>query len=250
MNKPVFFLLLSILISGTVQATPIYGISPYPAPPATGDDSQLLMERGGVITGNGGYTIRCSISGQYQSYDYLAAKAYYGSLFDVREIRDTTESLQRIHTLLAKKLPALTKSYDEFVSLLFSEDLSKHYIWQATRAPRFAGSNWIDMNVLADSPISLLCPGSDVSDILFEQAVLRAPYPNDHGKQVIFYYDPSLMGALYGTQVTYLLLHEWLWNYSDDLNVIIRANYLLHSIWIEKASSKEVLRKFKNLGIY
>lgn len=249
MNKLTSLLLLSALISGTSQASLI--LTPPPSEPGTMTELEGItlgsppMSHGGIIVGNGGFAVQCSDNSAPQSFDFLFAQDELGQNFRVREVNNTDESLQRIRGILKAKLPALVNSFDIFTSEILNADPSGQYIWEQ-------GTPWLSGNMLPldEAHMFVKCPDNpNVLSVITQQIVLRKYVESLSGARVVFEYDASLYYGLPPIQRTFLLVHEWLWNFTTDYVSNNRADYLLHSTWIETASQKDVIQTFKEIGV-
>jgi hypothetical protein len=198
-------------------------------------------DRGGVEVGNGGNAVQCNGKDTFASLDYIAARDGMGEDYDLSESLWTDESLQRIGALIAAKLPTLSRSYQEFVHQLVSNDKDQHYLWIPDQnleevdqdAPRFA--------------IFHYCM-ADFGSVLLTQVVVRTVQSSPQGKQIVFRYNQGVLHDLSPKHRSFLLVHEWLWNFTDDIATNRNIDWLLHSVWFEKASSAEVIQKFKEFG--
>lgn len=241
-------LLLSNLFSGTSQANLIR--TPPPSADTIAQDAGGAtlgpepMDRGGIIVGNGGFVIQCTKDSPLQSYDFLAAQMELDPKLKVRTVSSALESLQIIRDVIEAKLPEMTGSFEVFAAEILANDPSGTYLWQP-------GTPWFSSAILADpSYLVAPCLGSlEPFPVFVQQAVWRRYVPTVAGTQIVLEYDAGLYYRLPDIQRSFLLVHEWLWNFTHDAETNSKADYLLHSTWIEKASRKEVIRKFKKLGI-
>lgn len=204
--------------------------------------------RGGGSTdvGNGGMSIECASSPSFRSYDYFVTQHEMRNSFTVNLTLTPAESLQRIRALIATKLPAFAASFDEFVGQIQNTDPSKHYLWIKTDELKP-----IDFDALIDDfhrygidP----CPSGYGSDDLV-QVIVRETQPTPQGSQVIFHYDTHNYSHTTGVQRSFLLVHEWLWNFTDSIASNRRADWLLHSAWFDGVSSEDAIKKLKEIGI-
>jgi hypothetical protein len=73
------------------------------------------------------------------------------------------------------------------------------------------------------------------------------------GRYVAFAYVPALVDQLGDTgpvQVSYLIVHEWLRNYTNDAEVIRRANRLLHSTAITSLNQSQLRQMLREIGLF
>jgi hypothetical protein len=229
MNKLSLALLFLILVSGTANAGKEGG--------------------GSTSVGNGGYAFQCTARDPLRSFDFYKSLEVMGRKFKISPVIWYQGSLLRISALISSKLPALSYSFDKFIQQINNEDPLLQYVWKA-RSPWMIEPTFVEMG-----RTTALCKNSSGEHLgFFTQVILRKASPDSQGSahnetHVTFYYDSSLFGELPEVDQSFLLVHEWLWNFTDDLEANRKADYLLHSTWIEHASSKEVIRQFKKTGI-
>ncbi len=205
---------------------------------------------GGVITGSGGDALICRagpespFEGTY-SLDYVLTYDKDTTLVEVDSLKD---SLKRISRLLEKKIPSLLPSFQRFQTYLFNnQDRTKVHFWES------AEYGLVD---LKDEKITNLLPENcrDGNDVKIVQAVIRLPpastkAPEDH---VIFKYVPKVVRDLSGKsplQLSFLVVHEWLWEVTTDVEMIRRLNHFIHSQQFDDMSKSEVTDMLEGLGI-
>lgn len=175
---------------------------------------------GGNGVSNGGGFALCA-NHQFYSYDYLvtANTNIFGRDALAPSLQD---SLARISSQLKRLRDPLAPQLDLFISLMYTQTPKAPYQW-------FQRQN---LALMYDPGLEAALPKSCP---LRKQAVyFTAPFAGVPYSAYI--YDPSLIqlvsnqgnGAL---QVSYLWVHEWLWNYFDssDFMKLATLNRLLHS---------------------
>jgi hypothetical protein len=219
MNKSTMIPLFLILVAGGAQA----------------------RGGGGADVGNGGNVIQCSGSSELQSFDYVLTQNILNRNLQLRPAQSLQESLQRIRSLIATQLPELSGSFDEFIQQIRNTDPSKHYVWVAETS----------LNEI-DTPEHVFIPAKCRNlhgSIRILQAVVRNTTSDPEDSKIFFHYDPQIYTGLAGLQLSFLVVHEWLWNFTDDITVNRKVDYLLHSSWLENVSSNEAMKELEKLGI-
>lgn len=193
--------------------------------------------RGGSDAGGGNIVVckpspQNSYSGTY-SLDYLLM---VGRADEIYPITTAQSSLQQIQNELAKKIPALATSLADFISYYRNEqDPSQKRVWQR--------SNWPLIPIpYADPGVTL---GANCQNVV--QAVIRT-----HNGAVINYkFHSDVLHQLEKnpTQLSFLLIHEWLWDHTDDEEVIWKVNKYLHSKMFYDHNETQVQKSLKNLNL-
>jgi hypothetical protein len=210
--------------------------------PAKADDL------GGEVE-NGGDSVFCNVGGEnnlvgYFSLDYLLTYRLRNNNADVVD-RSWEASQARISGLLREKFPALGHSFDEFVSLVFSTDTAKERLWNEAS---FGLEDISDERILRKLPPNCLRRNSaGTPEVL--QSVIRVSRP----ESTVFEYDYEILEELQRNaplQFSFLMVHEWLWDFTSDVNIIRDVNRLIHSNQLEQfRTSDEAMTAFENLGI-
>jgi Leucine-rich repeat (LRR) protein len=172
----------------------------------------------GFGVGRGGDLIHCrSINGindQLVSLDYALTANEDHELVEI----DDAES-SAILQLLNKATPELGRSFELFLSFRANRtDLTKARIWIDTP------SRLVDISD-EDLHTSRIPDSCDKTKIT--QAVIRTK--GDY--LITYHYDHQLLESLKNRslmQYSFLLVHEWLWELTDDVRVVRMANHFLH----------------------
>jgi hypothetical protein len=185
---------------------------------------------GGNGVGNGGGFALCA-NHQLYSYDYLltANSSVFGRDVLVPSLQ---ASLLRISSQLKRLRDPLAQQFDLYISLMYTQTPKAPYQW----FPRQNLRLMYDPDLESALPKS--CPLRKQA-VYFTAPFMGVPYSS-------YAYDPSLIqlvsnqknGAL---QVSYLWVHEWLWNYFDasDFMRLAVFNRLLHSEKLDTVSIEE-----------
>ena len=206
---------------------------------------------GGFTVNNGGDAVVCQpapMLNQLNGFYSLDFMALFRADMPPVQVRSVAESLHRIEKLLHEKLPELAPSFSEFVGTLFNEtQYFQPRIWEK------AAYGLVD---LKDENFVSIVPSNCLQDghLMIVQAVIRQD-PSALGlpkNKVLYRYVPEVIKNLIKTnplQLSFLLVHEWLWDFSDNVERNRRINYLLHSKNLELWSREEWISALQNLGL-
>jgi hypothetical protein len=89
------------------------------------------------------------------------------------------------------------------------------------------------------------------SGIVLSQAVVRVKrysYKNSSSK-IIFYYNRTVFAGIRPLELSFIQVHEWLWNFTNDINAIRRINYFIHSNLFDEYSAQETKEFFKQFNL-
>ncbi len=199
--------------------------------------------------GNGGDAVLCrksagSVFDGYYSLDFLAQ--YDPTSLPVA-MATLDASLDRIERGLKAKLPALLLSFQEFRLTLFNDrNMTLERIWE--RAP-------FGLVDLKDEELVTLLPANCVSGdkAQISQAVIRQP-PSVSGLppgKILYRFVPTVVDQLAQSnpvQLSFLLVHEWLWDFSSNVARNRRINYWLHSDRLDLWSQNEWAQNLQGIG--
>lgn len=188
----------------------------------------------GTIIGNGGDVIKCGpvdgtpVNG-LTSLDYILTWAPLNSdLYKDIQVTSFKNSLDQVESVIQKNYPEFMVSWADFRKNLFNtQHFLENRIWEP--AP-FGLVDLKDEEIVALVPKECLTDG----EVKVIQAVVRQN-PNFSGTSddTIFYkYIPSIVDHLeeYSPlQLSYLVVHEWLWDLSKNVDRNRRFNRFLHS---------------------
>jgi Leucine-rich repeat (LRR) protein len=196
--------------------------------------------------GNGGDTVECAAAdagppaGLY-SLDYLILTATDGTSGLV-PVDSWEASRDRIVSLLRAKHPDLAYSFERYLQQLFNE------------TDYLAMRRWIPSDFplvdISDERLVQILPANcrEAGGGHLWQTVVR----RQRNAQISFYYRPDIMSRLLETsaiQYSMLLVHEWLWELTDDAEVSRQANYFLHSTRAALATPRDFELILANYGI-
>ncbi|HEX4922683.1 MAG TPA: hypothetical protein VFV50_01305, partial [Bdellovibrionales bacterium] len=212
-----------------------------------------LASAGGGLVGNGGDVIECKpapgspFDGLY-SLDYLLTYQASNVNADVVVIPNLTASVTRLRRLLAAKLPTLLESFDSF---------TRHYLNTKDKsAPRFWEEAPFGLVDLKDENMVALVPPNcrDGSKVRISQAMIRQ-FPSFSGtpqNTIVYKFVPqviSLLDSKYPLQLSFLYVHEWLWDVSQNVDRNRRLNRYFHSAAFEAHSAQEARAAVIGMGL-
>jgi hypothetical protein len=192
---------------------------------------------GGVLVGNGGSVVRCGNQRLLSSLDYVLTKNLYGNKITVTNQKSLQASLSRISNIIALKLPKYKESFDEYTHFLGNTDSANKYLWIAED----------NLEVIHDEIVRLPYSCTNYESAEIQQAIIRQVTKNN----IIFKYDEGIYLELERQaplQLSFLVVHEWLWNFMDNVKDSRMINYFLHSNMLMNMPSEKVIALFKIYG--
>ena len=210
-----------------------------------------ISNAGGFTVNNGGDAVVCQPApamNQLNGYYSLDFMALFRPEMPPVQVGSVAQSLHRIEAILREKLPELAPSFSEFVGTLFNEtQYFQPRIWEKAA---YGLVDLKDENFVSIVPVNCQQNGH----LMIVQAVIRQDpsalgLPKD---KVLYRYVPEVIKNLIHTnplQLSFLLVHEWLWDFSDNVERNRRINYLLHSKNLELWSRSEWISTLQNLGL-
>lgn len=189
----------------------------------------LKVYAGGAV-GNGGGFAQCAHQKLY-SYDYLLTLKYSAFKEDYHALK-VEEHLERISSELKRLQDPLSAEFDLYVRSLFQQVPGARYQWFAKENLPLMWEPDLDQNLPSGCK-------RRVQAVYYFAPFSGVPYAS-------YKYDPDLLrqvsnqegGAL---QISYLVVHEWLWNFFDRSDFIKLAifNKLLHSETLSDMGSRD-----------
>jgi hypothetical protein len=206
--------------------------------------SLAQAREGGDGVGNGGGTVRCAVSAANTfNGDYLEDYVLqYNFDLPPAKIQSLDESLNRIQNGLLK-IPWLYSDFENFrKDFLNQKDYSKESVWE----PAEGG-----VLPIGDAEARAALLPSNCLD--FTQAVIRVN-PQTSGfdpSKRVFKYNERAIQRLQAVplQLSFLVVHEWLWKFVENADSNRRINYQLHSKILEEWDSSQWEVFLKNAGI-
>lgn len=192
--------------------------------------------------GHGGDLVECSRhvpetpSQGYYSPDYLVGGAGPGAAV---QATSWEASRDRILGLLDQKAPRLAASLRQFVAFMGNtSDPTQLRLWKNAR------HGLID---LKDEDFTGKIPSYCRAERLV-QAVIRTENP----EFTLYEYDADRVSVLrreQPLQYSFLMVHEWLWDLTDDVRMIRELNAFLHSSALETTTPAAFALYLKRLAI-
>jgi hypothetical protein len=196
---------------------------------------------------NGGDAVMCKPESGSEfkgvfALDYLAS--YDSEASPIYPVRTLDESLGRISKLIEQKLPELHASFIVFAKNLLNRDLQRTYIWQPAK---FGLIDVKDENLVSLLPMN--CRNSDGSASLI-QAIVRQPSGTSGlpGTKVLFAFQPEILKSMDPLQLSFLLVHEWLWGHNQNPIVNRMVNRFLHSKQFEQLPREKIVEILRQLS--
>jgi len=212
------------------------------------------IQAGGSTVGNGGDLVECqnpvSQVKEYKSLDYLLTLRSPADT-DQLTVHTLVESLSLIQNLLNKKIPELAPSFQNFVKFLWNESLSNPIVWEQTA---FGIIPISDEEIGSAHRVPDYCRNDNKKEksISLIQAVIRLKERFSKTDAKRFYaYNPGLIRFVEKSdplQISFLLVHEWLWDFSTNVERNRRINRLFHSPSFHSLSSENIKSQFQSLG--
>lgn len=196
---------------------------------------------GGVTVGNGGAFIQCEGSSQLVFIDRLI---YFEKIAKPLPVIDWRQNLFAIAKILGsfqdKKLKSLSQSLFQFITFAFVEYSEKSpWIWINQGGPlRKMYNPWFD------GKLPRACTQ------VF-QAVYRFGM-DERDQHIRFHYSGELIQTVLNQkeghlEISFLLLHEWLWTFFENNKDPIRlaqVNQIMHSSQLNQMKAPDVLSLF------
>jgi hypothetical protein len=150
---------------------------------------------------------------------------------------DWESSKLRIHRILASNLPGLVSSFDEFAEALPDFENGSE---QRSRTRRFwKNDTSLHLKMPLEADLYPLLPKNCTSpayppghNVLFFPQILQTVVRQETSEAIMYYFHPLLL-KMYAKQMplqlSFLLIHEWLWDLTSDGEVNRRLDYFIHS---------------------
>jgi hypothetical protein len=255
LKQSVFLKTLNILIAVLLLSVPAVATT------APADDLKNIRtsigansrtDGGANGVGNGGDVIFCTASdnnflnGAY-SLDYILTLSEMQSDTSNAAVSSWKNSSDRIYKILAEKVPTLADLFNDYRRLVFNTgDYSLKRVWEP------APFGLVD---LKDELITSQLPRNCQHDGQYQvvQAAIKQFNSFSGTKDKIIYkFVPALVNELderSPLQLSYLLVHEWLWDISTNVDRNRRINRFLHSLKIATMSADEVKDYLLGMGL-
>ncbi len=220
--------------------------------------SFLAYAEGGHV-GNGGNALQCHpspanhLDGIY-SLDYVLTLDSATGDDGLSPVADWSSSAVRLQRLLEEKVPGLAPSFADFVRQLYNRDYGQNSVWSPqTRVWEPAPFGLVKLD---DQELVSLLPENCSENGTFKiiQAVVRQR-PGSSGapdSTVVYRYFPQVLDQLNRQsplQLSFVLVHEWLWDVSRNVDRNRRVNRFLHSRDFEQMSASQANAVLRGMGL-
>jgi hypothetical protein len=205
---------------------------------------------GGSDVGSGGDLVKCvpsaanNLFGLY-SLDFLI----FANQTSVKPtpVQSWQESIFNIRRAMADKTPELLVFFDEYIGDILNADQSRRHVWEPT------DYTLKEIND-EDLPLSIQIPVNcrDNGKLQLVQAVIRQNPTFTGSKLVVFKYMPKIfekMASESPLQLSFLLVHEFLWSITDNVDRNRRINWFLHSPDFHNLSRIDVIDRLLGMGL-
>jgi hypothetical protein len=227
---------------------------PACSPDHSPDVSQLL-NGSGTIVDNGGDKLTCRSGGSnpFQgdyTLDHIVTYDPTLGFQDDPQLPDWASHRARVETFLAEKLPAALPSFRSYADLLGSSDDAQARIWKASA---LGLTDLRDEGLIQQLPDHCLRTTSDgVRVPAITQMVRRREVTTASTRKIFYYYDHAEFEQMkrdLPLQASYLIVHEWLWDFTNSPWVNRTINRLIHSKKAESMSRSDFEQHLKSLGV-
>jgi hypothetical protein len=165
---------------------------------------------------------------------------------------DRRQILNYIETRMRKKLPRLAADLHEFRRYTFLDNPSAPVRWiPKSTLPRIWDQGLGKRPWQSQEEVNFPSLGLP-QNCMFDDIVQVAAKYYDGDKTAIAYV-PELVSRLNNSgplQLSYLIIHEWLRSYTNDAEVIRRANRLLHSTALDELSPEQLRELLREIGLF
>jgi hypothetical protein len=207
----------------------------------------------GNESGNGGDTVEC-LPGEgnqfvgYFNLDFLLTFKAKNNNSDVVEPKSWQDSSARIQKILDNKLSVAAPLFSGFVANIDNEtDYSKGQIWEESSFGLVGVGHSDPRYQLIDRMVPKNCYHQNENG---EIRLIRTVTRTKKLDTTVYAYDSQILGKkLAPLQQSFLYVHEWLRDFTDDELVIRRANRVLHSTLTE-AEDFSLEETLKKIGIH
>ncbi|HLE11697.1 MAG: hypothetical protein A2504_15635 [Bdellovibrionales bacterium RIFOXYD12_FULL_39_22] len=200
---------------------------------------------GGSLVGNGGDTIFCENNPKspflgYYTLDFLLE---YKDLDLADYSIDTTfeENRDNIRQLLEEKYPELLPHFDDFFGSLYLRN-------GVNRSWHEATGELIDIN---DENIIEQLPENCIRNKkpqIYQTVIRQSIY-----EPIRYNFDKNILvhQRIYNPlQYSFFLMHEWMWDFTSDVRILRKLNWLMHSKELQKLSRRELIEKFSAWNLF
>jgi hypothetical protein len=216
--------------------------------------SKLMNGRGTVID-NGGDKLTCTNDGNSQfngdyTLDYVVTYDPTLGFADDPVLPDWTAHRARVEDFLKSKMPSALSSFQSYADNIGNSDDSGSRIWKASA---FDLLDLKDEGLIQQLPGNCLRTNDDGTVVPnTTQMVRRREISTSSTRKIFYYYDYAKFEELktdLPLQASYLIVHEWLWDFTNSPWVNRTINRLIHSKRAESMSKDDFTAHLKALGV-
>lgn len=189
---------------------------------------------------NGGNTIHCWISVPtndyygYYSLDWFATKAWQTETLKLVPVKTESGSFARIQAQLERLDAGLAKSFAEFTAAYAKSDVFS------------VGRRWVKsdfpLKVVLDPEFDEIVPSNCTAPAGEGPAgpnLILTVIRQTDARGILYRYHGWVFSLLDPQQKSFMVVHEWLWDFFKSGKRLRTANFLLHSNRLEQLSPQE-----------
>ncbi len=206
--------------------------------------SSLALAYGGSVS-NGGDVIRCFASpaafpvASLYSLDYVIARQRHPTA-NFAPVPSWDESVLRISKILAKGNSHLAHSFADFVAGLQNPVPG---VPVPKRSWSFFDWKYVGPELSEDylGALPANCPREIQEDPTFR--VRRSIVRVKDDESILYIYDARVLPILlrdFPQQASFLLVHEWLWDFTPDIDRLREINSAIHSAKFETLTAEQI----------
>lgn len=199
---------------------------------------------GGSEVGNGGDTIYCKQTDEnsfygYYTLDYLLE--FRGNNVQLIKANSFQEYNLKIFNRLKLIYPELIPSFNDFFSALkWGESFNR--IWNEANNGL---TDIKDENILKLIPKNCLADGRP----RLIQTVIR----KFEQEKIQYYFEKNILDyqkKMNPLQYSFFMTHEWMWDFTRDVRILRKLNWLFHSQQFQSMTREELIKKFNQWRIF
>ncbi len=205
---------------------------------------------GGSLIGNGGDTIFCKSSnlnafqGHY-TLDYLLKYKTEEALFD-QEIH-LEKTIQRLKEYFTNNYPEILPNFLDFMTNIRNSSLDSNRVWQSSTAPL---NDIQDEDIVHQLPENCLREESngELAPNLYQTVIRNSQFPAYqylYSNEILHH--QQINNPL---QYSFFMVHEWLWDLTQDVEILRKLNWLFHSKKLTSFDRRRLIQFFDNLNIF
>jgi hypothetical protein len=215
-----------------------------------------LKDGRGTVIDNGGDKLTCATDATASNFkgdytlDYIVTYDPTLGFSDDPDLSDWPAHRARVEEFLKDKMPSALASFQSYADNIGNSDDSGSRIWKASA---FDLTDLKDEGLIQQLPDHCLRTndlGKKVPNTT--QIVRRREITTSSTRKVFYYYDHAKFDALKSDlplQASYLIVHEWLWDFTNSPWVNRTINRLIHSKRAEGMSKNDFTEHLKALGV-